>query len=251
MTSRDGGSLAWLTARPIAHRGLHDRTQGVIENSRSAFSAAVEHGYAIECDLQLTGDGEAVVFHDATLDRLTEADGRVIETSAAELSALALKGSNDRPQTLEQLLTQVRDQVPLVIELKSLWDGSLVLARRTYELVAAYPGRAALMSFDPFMVATIASEAPQLTRGGVAGRFKSAAWPNLTEERRIELRRGTEMSRTDPAFMSYSLDVLETPDVKRFRATGRPVICWTVRDSASAQYALKHCDQITFEGFLP
>ena len=250
MTRADSGSLTWLTARPIAHRGLHDRERGIIENSRSAFTAAIELGYAIECDLQLTGDGEAMVFHDATLERLTGAAGRVIEMTAAELSSLSLKGSYDHPQTLAQLLAQINDRVPLIIELKSLWDGSVDLVRRTCDLVSAYHGRTAVMSFDPFMVATIRNEAPRLTRGGVADRFTPTAWPQLTEARRIELRIGDEMAQADPMFMSYALDTLETPGAKRYRAAGRPVICWTVRDEASAQYALEHCDQITFEGFL-
>src|SRR4051794_2404055 len=68
--ARMKAALDWLTARPIAHRGLHDKAKGVIENTVSAALAAVDAGYAIECDVQLTGDGEAVVFHDFTLDRL-------------------------------------------------------------------------------------------------------------------------------------------------------------------------------------
>src|SRR5687767_3344145 len=75
--------LGWLTAKPIAHRGLHDAARGVIENCASAFTAAIEAGYAIECDLQLSGDGEAVVFHDETLDRLMVGKGLVASHSAA------------------------------------------------------------------------------------------------------------------------------------------------------------------------
>ena len=43
--------LDWLTARPVAHRGLHDAAAGVIENTASAFAAAIEGGF---CDRDAT-----------------------------------------------------------------------------------------------------------------------------------------------------------------------------------------------------
>ena len=67
----------WLTARPIAHRGLHDAASGVIENTASAFRAAIAGGYGIECDLQISADGEAMVHHDDALGRLTDGTGRL------------------------------------------------------------------------------------------------------------------------------------------------------------------------------
>jgi len=53
--------LSWLVARPIAHRGLHDEARGVVENSLASARAAISKNYAIECDVQLSRDGEAVV----------------------------------------------------------------------------------------------------------------------------------------------------------------------------------------------
>ena len=118
------GRLAWLTARPIAHRGLHDAQHGIIENTESAFSEAIAAAYHIECDLQISRDGEAMVFHDATLDRLTGETGRIDALSTAEICRIVLTGSSDRPQTLSQLLDQVDGRVALLIELKSRWDAS-------------------------------------------------------------------------------------------------------------------------------
>jgi len=66
----------WIAARPVAHRGLHDAKAGVIENTAAAFQAAVDGGYAMECDVQISADGEAMVFHDDTLDRLMQDSGR-------------------------------------------------------------------------------------------------------------------------------------------------------------------------------
>ncbi|MGB8525251.1 MAG: glycerophosphodiester phosphodiesterase family protein, partial [Rhodoplanes sp.] len=90
----------WLTARPIAHRGLHDAESGVVENTSSAAAAALQAGYAIEVDLQCSADGEAVVFHDYALDRLTEASGSVRDFAAAELKRIAFKDTADRMMTL-------------------------------------------------------------------------------------------------------------------------------------------------------
>ena len=100
------GALDWLTARPIAHRGLHDAATGIIENTTSAFEGAIAGGYGIECDVRLSADGEAMVFHDSTLDRLTEASGAVADRTAADLKAIAFTASDDRMQTLGELLEQ-------------------------------------------------------------------------------------------------------------------------------------------------
>src|SRR5215207_2800498 len=122
--------LDWLVARPIAHRGLHAKGKGIIENTASAFAAAINGNYAIECDVQLTSDGEAVVFHDNELDRLTEAKGPVRALTAQELKQVKLKATSDRMQTLAELLEQVDGRSSLVIELKSLWDDNDALAKR-------------------------------------------------------------------------------------------------------------------------
>ena len=242
--------LGWLTSRPIAHRGLHDRSKGIIENSSSAFAAAMHHDYAIECDLQLSADGEAMVFHDAVLDRLTDETGNVIDRSADGLCRIPLTGSDDCPQTLPQLFQQVNASVPLVIELKSHWDGNLELAKRACELTSQYGGPAVIMSFDPALVAAVKELAPTLPRGGVSGLFEPRNWPELDPGHARELATGHEMAAAEPDFMSYSVKALTRPPALAFRKTGKPVICWTVRDEETGNAAMQHCDQITFEGFL-
>jgi glycerophosphoryl diester phosphodiesterase len=242
--------LAWLVERPIAHRGLHDAARGIVENTAGAFAAAMRRNYAIECDLQLSADGEAMVFHDARLDRVTTATGRVKARSAAELQDVALRGSGDRIQTLGKLLDQVNARVPLVVELKSHWDGSLALARRTAETVADYDGPLALMSFDPDVVAGLADLAPLVPRGVVAER-ESVMEVRLDLARRLELRHLSHVDRSRPHFLSYHADGLPYGPSRAFRQAGLPVICWTVRDAATAARARRYADQITFEGYLP
>lgn len=242
--------LAWLVARPIAHRGLHDAGRGIVENTAGAFAAAMARDYAIECDLQLSADGEAMVFHDARLDRLTTASGPVIARTTAELRDVALRGSNDRIHSLGELLDQVNGRVPLVIELKSHWDGSLALVRRTAEVVAGYDGPLALMSFDPDLVAGVADLAPNVPRGIVAER-ESVMETRLALARRLELRHLGHVDRSRPHFLSYHAGDLPYGPPRAFRQAGLPVICWTIRDAASAARARRYADQITFEGFLP
>jgi len=143
----------WLTARPIAHRGLHDAAAGVIENTASAFRAAVTGGYGIECDLQASADGEAMVYHDETLGRLTDGDGRLDRMPAAALKCIAFKATADRMLALGELCDLVAGRATLLLELKSRFDGDQRLARRTATVLAGYRGPVAAMSFDPAPVA--------------------------------------------------------------------------------------------------
>src|SRR3954462_3307286 len=107
-------SLDWLVAPPVAHPGLHDMRNGIIENTLSAFAAAVASNYAIECDLQITADGEAMVHHDDALGRLTEGSGRLDGMTAAALKSVPFRATADRMITVGDLCDLVAGRVPLV-----------------------------------------------------------------------------------------------------------------------------------------
>src|SRR3954454_12348372 len=102
----------WLTARPVAHRGLHDRARGIVENMPAAASAAVAGNFAIECDIQLSADGEAMVHHDDALGRVTEGSGVLLGKTAAELKQVAFRETPERMMTLGELCTLVAGRVP-------------------------------------------------------------------------------------------------------------------------------------------
>lgn len=242
-------AVDFLTARPIAHRGLHDVARGVVENTASAFAAAIAKGYAIECDLQLTKDGEAVVFHDDHLERLSEGHGLVNQHTAAEMQRLVLRNSTDRVQTLPELLEQVKGQVPLVIELKSHWDGDDRLAIRAVEQLRGYTGPFCLMSFDPDVVATVRRIAPGIIRGIVAERATDSYYASLPLPRQTELRTFSHLARTRPDFVSFYFEELPWAPIAALRAGGMPIITWTIRSPQQAVMALRCSDQITFEGF--
>src|SRR3974390_2787142 len=161
-------SLEWLTARPIAHRGLHDASRGVIENTASAFSAAIAGGYGLQGDLQISADGEAMVYHDDALGRLTEGNARLAELKAADIQAVHFKNSTDRILPLGDLCEIVGGRATLLLELKSRFDGDVRLVQRCVQVLSGYSGPVALMSFDAALVEVMRHAAPQMTRGIVA-----------------------------------------------------------------------------------
>lgn len=243
---------AWLTARPVAHRGLHDASAGIIENTASAVQAAIDAGFAIEVDLQLAADGEAVVFHDETLDRLTTATGPLAARTVADLKAIALKTCADRIQTLPELLEQVAGSVPLVIEIKSQWANLGPLENRAAELVNGYHGPAALMSFDTRSVALFRQLAPKIVRGIVAERFDDPSeWPGVSTARRLMMRHLVPALWCRPHFIAYHVTALPAAAPMLTRALGLPLLTWTVRTDEDRKRAARWADQIIFEGFRP
>jgi glycerophosphoryl diester phosphodiesterase len=243
--------LSWVVARPIAHRGLHDKKNGILENTQSAFAAAMAGNYAIECDLQLTADGEAVVFHDHVVDRLCDGTGMVHHLSTKAMKALPYRVGSDRVQTLAELLEQVDGNVPLIIEIKSLWNDDPTLTLRALTVLEPYAGPYCLMSFDPDVVQCLAEASPITVRGIVADRTHDADYAGLPVRRRVEMRRFDHLHRTRPHFVSFSFKELPWAPVQRIRAAGHPVISWTIRSAEQAALAQRHSDQITFEGFAP
>ncbi|MEQ1520368.1 MAG: glycerophosphodiester phosphodiesterase family protein [Aestuariivirga sp.] len=241
----------WLMARPIAHRGLHTKNKGVIENTSSAFEAAIKGDYAIECDVQLTADGEAIVFHDDDLDRLTEAKGPVKALTTQALQKVKLKATSDRMQTLAELLEQVDGRATLVIELKSLWDGDDGLAKRALQVLESYGGPYCLMSFDPDVISSLRALSPQTVRGIVADRTTDPYYNALPLAKRYSMRTFAHLAQTQPHFVSYYWRELPFEPITEIRNAGHPVITWTLRSKEEASQALRYCDQITFEGYAP
>jgi glycerophosphoryl diester phosphodiesterase len=242
--------LNWLVARPIAHRGFHNKMD-VIENTQSAFAAAIKHDYAIECDVQLSADGEAMVFHDDDLDRLTQAKGPVKALTVKELKGVKLKSTTDRMQTLAELLEQVDGRSTLVIELKSQWDGDEALAKRALQILENYQGPHGLMSFDPDLVACMRELSPHTVRGIVADRTTDPYYSALPLAKRYAMRTFSHLAQTQPHFVSYNWRELPFEPVTVIRSLGHPVITWTLRSKEEASQALRYCDQVTFEGYVP
>lgn len=245
--------LDWLTARPIAHRGLHDAARGVIENTASAFRAAIDGNYGIECDVQVTRDGEAIVHHDDRLGRLTDGSGRLADMTTAALKAVPFKHTADRMLTLGELCNLVAGRVTLVIEIKSRFDGETTLARRTVDVLTGYAGPVAVMSFDPAVIEVIRQVAPGLPRGIVAERhYTHEEWKGLSAGQRRALAHLLHAHRTRPHFLAYHVKDLPAaaPWIAR-HVFGLPLLTWTVRSEEDRQRAARFADQMIFEGWRP
>jgi len=245
--------LDWLTARPVAHRGLHDASAGVIENTATAFTAAIRHGYGIECDLQVSRDGEAMVHHDDALGRLTEGSGRLADMDAAAIERVRFRQSADTILTLGDLCDLVAGRATLVIELKSRFDGDPRLARRTADVLAGYAGPVAVMSFDPGALEALRGLAPGLPRGIVAERrYDDPEWNRLPRRAKRQLAHLLHAHRTRPHFLAYSVKDLPAlgPLIAR-HLFGLPLLTWTVRSEDDRRRALRWADQMIFEGWQP
>jgi glycerophosphoryl diester phosphodiesterase len=246
---------SWLIERPIAHRGLHHAVEGIIENSLSAARAAVCAGYAIECDVQSTIDGEVVVFHDETLERLTDGYGRLDEKTSEQVAGLSLRGAGEGVPTLRDLLATIGGAVPLVIEIKSRFDGSLALARYVAEIVSDYRGLVAIESFDPDPIAELRTSGKAFGLEGVPlgmvaqASYHEEEWSGLSAAQRRELANFAHAARTRPDFLSWSVQDLPHEIPRAYRERGAPVTVWTVRTLEQAKTALAFADQIVFEGF--
>jgi glycerophosphoryl diester phosphodiesterase len=244
-------ALDWLTARPVAHRGLHGG--GIVENSLSAAKAAVDANYTIECDLQLSKDGEIIVFHDKTLDRLTGEKGEVAVRTGAELKSIKLNDTNDTIPSLDDLLAVVAGKVPLVLELKSPWNGDTTLAEKVGDILAGYEGPVAVMSFDPDLVVALKQSAPGLPRGIVAERwYLHPEWKFMTFWRKRYLGLLLHFMRTKPHFIAYAqFDLPALAPLIGRHIFGMPLLTWTVRVERERARVSKWVDQIIFEHIRP
>ncbi len=243
----------WLTARPVAHRGLHDRALGIVENMPAAIDAAIDGHFAIEVDLQLSADGEAMVHHDDELGRLTEGSGALRDMTAAELKAVRFKDTTERMMSLDDLCTRVAGRVPLLIEVKSHFDGDRKLVARMAQVLAAYPGPVTGMSFDPDQVLALREQMPALPRGIIAQRsYEDDYWKKLSPAQRDSMLHLRHAFRTRPHFVAFAVTQLPAPAPWVARHLfGLPLLAWTVRTPEQRLRAARYADQMIFEGFRP
>lgn len=239
---------------PLAHRTLHDTSAGRPENSLSGAQAAIDLGYGIEIDLQLSSDGQAMVFHDDELDRLTHQTGPLRDRTAAELSRITLRHGAEPIPSLRSFLDTVSGRVPLLIELKDqsgcLGPEDGALAADTADALKDYAGPVALMSFNPHSVAACHYHAPHITRGLTTETIDRANWPGATPERCAELTGIPDYDRLGCCFISHNHRHLDTPRVADLRAKGAAILCWTVRSDEEEAQARRIAHNITFETYL-
>jgi glycerophosphoryl diester phosphodiesterase len=241
----DPTAVGWLKGAVYAHRGVHGA--GVEENSSRAFALAIERGLGIECDVRLSRDGRAIVFHDSTLERLTGQAGRLDQLGVAEITAVRLTTGSEPIPTLRDLLTQVAGRVPLLIELKSDRDKPAGapsirdLCRAVRRDLDGYPGPVAVMSFDPRVGAWFARRAPEVVRGLVVTEQGSRTWSG-------SLKRRLALWDAQAQFLAYDVRDLPSGFAQAQRERGLPLLTWTVSTPALRDRAARHADAPIAEG---
>ena len=226
-----------MTARPFAHRGLHG--QGRIENSRAAFEAAIEARHGIELDVQLSGDGQAMVFHDEELGRLSVEQGLVGGRTAADLTRIRLRDSDETIPTLAEVLALIAGRAPLLIEVKTPGREAGALSRAVSAALKGYTGQVAVMSFNPEVGRWFARHDPERLRGLVVTE-KGKKW-------RGRLKRQLALWRSRADFLAYDIRDLPSGFAEAAQRRNLRVLTWTVRTLTERARAAEHADQIIYE----
>lgn len=241
--------------RPVAHRGLHEASAGVIENSGPAFAKAIAKGYAIECDLQPASDATPMVFHDETLDRLIPGEkGPLNARTPSALRAMSYRGEDARILSFADFLGLVAGRAPLLVEVKAEHGmPPHAFLDKIADAARAYKGPIALMSFDLDVVLALGHLAPRIPRGLVLGRQEVLkSW--LARAGRAP--EGTALSRIldgavgHVSFFAVGVNVLKNAAAWR-KQTGHdiPLFSWTVRSKAQRATAARYADAPIFEGY--
>jgi len=247
---RDRFGEAWdfVFAPAIAHRGLWSK-DGPPENSLAAFEAACEAGYGIELDVQLSSDGEAMVFHDSKLVRLTGREGRVTDHTAADLAAMTLPGSEETIPTLSETLTLVGRRALVLIELKTPYGEVGPLEQRVHDIIIDHAGPIAIIGFNPYSHAWYADRHPNVLRGLDSHAYRGPDAARLAPEQRKSFAKLEHVAIARPHFLALGLDMLPSARADEYRSDGMPIVAWTTRSPGEWDKVSAHCDNHIFEGF--
>ncbi len=244
-----GAAWEHLFAPHIAHRGLWS-PDGAPENSLAAFQAATKAGYAIELDVHLTADGEAVVFHDATLERMTGTPGRLRDHKAADLATLRLKDTDETIPTLAEVLALIGHRAMVHIELKTPFGEVGPLEHRVSDILVDHNGPTCIIGFNPYSHAWFAQHHPQILLGLNSYSYTGEHAATVAPEQRRAFAALEHIALAKPHFLALGLDLLPSKKADILRKEGMPVIAWTVRKTQDWDAIKAHCDNMVFEGFL-
>lgn len=226
----------------IAHRGLFDREK-IPENSMLAFDKALEKGYSIEVDVNMTQDGYIVVFHDNSLKRMTGIKNDITTMTLSEIKKLKLLGTENKIPTFEDVLLQVSGKVPILIEVKPN-SKYKELMEKLINLLEKYNVKYSIQSFDPRVVYWLKKNTPQISRGQIASK-------NIREvkSRILKILLGKMVFNviTKPNFVSYQYLSINEKFYKKQKNKGREVIAWTLKNKEDYEKIRDYCDMVVFE----
>jgi glycerophosphoryl diester phosphodiesterase len=245
---RFGEAWEMLFSPAVAHRGLWT-PGGAPENSLGAFQAACAAGYGIELDVQLSRDGEAMVFHDGGLARMTGIEGRLSDHTAADLQAMMLKGTDEGIPTLADTLRLVGRRALVHIELKTPYGEVGPLERRVCEVLVDHNGPICVIGFNPYSHAWFADHHPQILRGLDSYSYRGGGDKSLAREQKAAFGRLEHVALAKPHFLALGIDMLPNERAAKYRAAGMPIVAWTVRNPKEWERLKPHCDNLIFEGW--
>ena len=236
----------WVTTKLIAHRGFHDNNSNAPENSLAAFKLAIENGYAMEMDVQMSSDGVLVVFHDDTLTRVCGVEGKIAQTPIEELKKLHLYNSNEQIPTMEEFLNLVDGKEPILIEVKD-HENIGELEQKLTDMLHNYKGEFIIESFNPFIIKWFYQNAPEFVRGQLSTNFKGEkmAW-----YKKVLLRHMVFNKSNHSEFIAYDVKDIKRPQIKRIKKK-MPVLMWTVRKPEQIDEYREYFDNIIFQDFKP
>ena len=238
-----------------AHRGLHDRSAGIPENSLAAFRRAIGHGFGVELDVRLLADGSLAVFHDSDLRRMTGCEGTVEALTAARLSDYKLGGTEETIPRLCDVLEQFEGtRLPLVVELKSHKGNHNALTARAVAELDKYHVPYVMESFDPRCLLWLRRFRPDIVRGQLAQDFLRKP-ENASGNGRVMDRLLTDMSfnaATRPDFVAFHFEHRDARGLRRVkRLRSADIFYWTIRSREDMETAEAEGAQVIFEGFIP
>lgn len=235
---------SWLTQKPFAHRGLHGPRSGHIENSLSAFHAAIKEGFGFELDVLLSKDNKAIVIHDEDLKRLTGQSAKVSLCTADELSNKTLIHSSDHIPSLSQVLNMTKGRSPILIEIKGDQGKYTEIAKAVYQDIKDYKAEIAVMSFYPEIIEYFNNNHPDVIRGLVATPHADDELPTDYFDQDFQIKTIKDL---DVAFIAYDIRALPNKVTEHCKENDIPVLIWTVRTDHERQKTDIHADNIIFE----
>jgi glycerophosphoryl diester phosphodiesterase len=238
----------WLSKQPIAHRGLHKGAQ-IPENSLAAFRSAIDEGYAIELDVQLTADGRIAVFHDYDLARMTGRESKLSQLTWAQIKELQLLGSQHKIPLFSEVLDLVAAKVPILIEIKN--EGAVGGLEATLaNILDRYSGAFAIQSFNPFSVKWFKNNRPDFTRGQLAGDYRDR--PDIKGIKKYLLKNMWFNLITNPSFIAYDIRAGDEAFFSLMKQRANvPLLLWTIDSLEKQAQCRKLGANIIFEGFSP
>jgi len=236
----------WFCKYKLAHRGLHNEM--FPENSLGAFENACTYGFAIELDVRLLRDGTPVIFHDPNTLRMCGIDKNINDITLEELSEYKLNNTKYSIPTLKEVLEMVAGRTPIMIEIKPVSKKEKI-EEKVYELIKDYKGDLAVKSFNPIYMIWFRKHAPEVLRGMLGSFFEDRGdLPNLPYIFKQIVKKLSLFNFVKPDFISYDHKNLPNKYTSKRKV---PILAWTITSQEKEDNALKHADNVIFEGYLP